>query len=142
MSCSSCEPQCSFFFSCGAMSSCVDWLHARVGQMPPSEQAKLWALRQVLEKQGEATDCYEWMSTQVHVVGEGSRRTLPCIKYEKQKQTSKKSAHKSFREWSSELNPETNMSENTCQQNASSAFHLQVPGIAGRRNRFPNRVSF
>ena len=40
--------------------------------MPPKEQAKLWALREVLRKQGEDCNQFQWMSTQVQVKGGGS----------------------------------------------------------------------
>ena len=39
--------------------------------MAPIEQAKLWALRTILRKQGEDDDKYAWMATQVRVVGGG-----------------------------------------------------------------------
>ena len=48
------------------------WTRAPQGRMPPIEQAKLWALREVLRKQDEATDQYSWMATQVRVQGGGS----------------------------------------------------------------------
>ena len=47
------------------------WTNAPSGRMAAVEQAKLWALRQVLKKQGEATDQYAWMGTQVRVQGGG-----------------------------------------------------------------------
>ena len=40
--------------------------------MAPVEQAKLWALRQVLRKLGEDGEDYQWMSEQVKVVGGGN----------------------------------------------------------------------
>ena len=47
------------------------WLRGKQGSLAPCEQAKLWALREVLRKQDEATDQYQWMSEQVRVVGNG-----------------------------------------------------------------------
>ena len=47
------------------------WLTGKRGSMAPIEQAKLWALRVVLRKQGEEEDQFAWMSTQVKVVGGG-----------------------------------------------------------------------
>ena len=47
------------------------WLAGKRGSMAPIEQAKLWALRVVLRKQGEEEDQFAWMSTQVKVVGGG-----------------------------------------------------------------------
>ena len=47
------------------------WTHAAKGRMPPIEQAKLWALREVLRKQGEGPDQYTWMASQVRVQGGG-----------------------------------------------------------------------
>ena len=44
------------------------WTEAPEGRLPASEQAKLWALRKVLRKQGESTTQCDWMSKQVHVV--------------------------------------------------------------------------
>ena len=52
----------------------AQWTHAPDGRLPPKEQAKLWALREVLRKQGEDCNQFQWMSTQVHVKGGGS----PC----------------------------------------------------------------
>ena len=52
----------------------AQWTHAPHGRLPPKEQAKLWALREVLRKQGEDCNQFQWMSTQVHVKGGGS----PC----------------------------------------------------------------
>ena len=45
------------------------WTEAPEGRLPASEQAKLWALREVLGKLGESTTQYDWMSKQVHVMG-------------------------------------------------------------------------
>ena len=47
------------------------WTHAAKGRMPPIEQAKLWAFREVLRKQGESPDQYTWMASQVRVQGGG-----------------------------------------------------------------------
>ena len=47
------------------------WTAAAPGRLAPQEQCKLWALRQVLRKQGEDDDQYEWMASQVIVVGGG-----------------------------------------------------------------------
>ena len=47
------------------------WTHAPQGRLAPKEQAKLWALREVLRKQGEDCQQFEWMATQVQVVGGG-----------------------------------------------------------------------
>ena len=47
------------------------WTTAPHGRLTPKEQCKLWALREVLRKQGEAEDQYEWMASQVTVVGGG-----------------------------------------------------------------------
>ena len=48
------------------------WTHAPQGHLPPKEQAKLWALREVLTKQGEDAEQYHWMASRVHVVGGGA----------------------------------------------------------------------
>ena len=48
------------------------WTEAPEGQLPAIEQAKLWALREVLCKQGESTTQYAWMSKQVRVMGKDS----------------------------------------------------------------------
>ena len=45
------------------------WTHEAVGRLAPVEQAKLWALREVLRKQGEEDTQYQWMSTKVKLVG-------------------------------------------------------------------------
>jgi len=50
------------------------WRTGKRGSMAPIEQAKLWALRTILRKQGEDDDKYAWMVTQVRVVGGGH----PC----------------------------------------------------------------
>ena len=47
------------------------WTHATVGRRAPVEQAKLWALREVLRKQGEEDTQYQWMPTKVKLVGGG-----------------------------------------------------------------------
>ena len=47
------------------------WTRAAPDRMPPKEQCKLWALRQVLRKLSEDDDQYEWMASQVTVVGGG-----------------------------------------------------------------------
>ena len=47
------------------------WRDAKRGSMAPIEQAKLWALRAILQKQGEDDEQYAWMATQVRVVGGG-----------------------------------------------------------------------
>ena len=54
-----------------AMALRTVWTHAAKGRMPPIEQAKLWALREVLRKQGEGPDQYTWMASQVRVQGGG-----------------------------------------------------------------------
>ena len=38
------------------------WTNASRGRMPPLEQAKLWAVREVLIRMGEAADQYKRMS--------------------------------------------------------------------------------
>ena len=48
------------------------WNHGPQGRLPPKEQAKLWALREVLRKQGEDCQQYRWMATQVQVMGGGA----------------------------------------------------------------------
>ena len=48
------------------------WTEALRGRLPPKEQAKLWALREVLRKQGDDGQQYLWMASQVRVVGGGS----------------------------------------------------------------------
>ena len=50
------------------------WTHEAVGRLAPVEQAKLWALREVLRKQGEEDTQYQWMSTKVKLVGGVPRR--------------------------------------------------------------------
>ena len=55
-----------------AMALQAKWTQAPQGRLPPKEQAKLWALREVLRKQGEDTNQFQWMSTQVQVKGGGS----------------------------------------------------------------------
>ena len=50
------------------------WTEAAEGRLPASEQAKLWALREVLGKLGESTTQYDWMSKQVHVMGKGGAK--------------------------------------------------------------------
>ena len=47
------------------------WTKAAKGRLTPQEQCKLWALRQVMRKQGEDDNQYEWMALQVTVVGGG-----------------------------------------------------------------------
>ena len=47
------------------------WTEAANGRLSPREQCKLWALRQVLRKQGEHDEQYEWMASQVTVAGGG-----------------------------------------------------------------------
>ena len=47
------------------------WLHGKRGSMAPIEQAKLWALRVVLRKQGEDEEQFAWMASQVQLVGGG-----------------------------------------------------------------------
>ena len=47
------------------------WRTGKRGSMAPIEQAKLWALRTIVRKQGEDDDKYAWMVTQVRVVGGG-----------------------------------------------------------------------
>ena len=49
------------------------WTTAAEGRMSPKEQCKLWALRQVLRKQGEDDTQYEWMASQV-MLARGSQR--------------------------------------------------------------------
>ena len=50
------------------------WTEAAEGRLPANEQAKLWALREVLGKLGESTTQYDWMSKQVHVIGKGGAK--------------------------------------------------------------------
>ena len=50
------------------------WTEAAEGRLPASEQAKLWALREVLGELGESTTQYDWMSKQVHVMGKGGAK--------------------------------------------------------------------
>ena len=47
------------------------WTEAAHGRMPAIEQAKLWALREVLRKRGEDTRQHTWMASQVRVEGGG-----------------------------------------------------------------------
>ena len=47
------------------------WFSGKRGSMASVEQAKLWALREVLSKQGESTTQWQWMSEQVSLVGGG-----------------------------------------------------------------------
>ena len=47
------------------------WHEAPQGRLTPKEQAKLWALREVLRKQGEDCTQYLWMAGQVEVAGGG-----------------------------------------------------------------------
>jgi hypothetical protein len=55
-----------------AMSLQGAWGSAPAGKLAPSEQAKLWGLREALRNLGEDDDQYEWMSKRVHVVGNGT----------------------------------------------------------------------
>ena len=54
------------------MSVCAQWRTGRQGTLAPVEQAKLWALREVLRMLGEDDDQYQWMSGLVQVVGGGT----------------------------------------------------------------------
>ena len=54
------------------MSVCAQWRTGRQGTLAPVEQAKLWALREVLHMLGEDDDQYQWMSGLVQVVGGGN----------------------------------------------------------------------
>ncbi len=47
------------------------WTHAAPNRMAPKEQCKLWALRQVIRKNEENDKQYDWMASQVTVVGGG-----------------------------------------------------------------------
>ena len=47
------------------------WTTAAPGRLSPAEQCKLWALRQVLRMQGEDDEQYDWMASQVTVMGGG-----------------------------------------------------------------------
>ena len=47
------------------------WSHAAQGRMPPKEQAKLWAVREVLKQMGEKADQYQRMSQFVVTAGGG-----------------------------------------------------------------------
>ena len=47
------------------------WLHCPDGQLAPSEQAKLWGLREALRLLGEMDDQFAWMANQVHKSGNG-----------------------------------------------------------------------
>ena len=47
------------------------WFSGKRGSMAGVEQAKLWALREVLSKQGESTTQWQWMAEHVTVVGGG-----------------------------------------------------------------------
>ena len=47
------------------------WFSGKKGSMAGVEQAKLWALREVLSSQGQSTTQWQWMSEQVSVVGGG-----------------------------------------------------------------------
>lgn len=47
------------------------WTQAKSGSMCPLEQAKLWALREVLRKQGDNDTDYAWMSERVVAEGGG-----------------------------------------------------------------------
>ena len=55
----------------GTMALHAKWNDAPQGRLPPKEQAKLWALREVLRKQGEDCQQYLWMAGQVQVKGGG-----------------------------------------------------------------------
>jgi len=41
------------------------WFSGKHGSLAGIQQAKLWALREVLSKQGESTTQWQWMSEQV-----------------------------------------------------------------------------
>ena len=47
------------------------WTTAAPGRLSPAEQCKLWALRQVLRMQEEDDEQYDWMASQVTVMGGG-----------------------------------------------------------------------
>ena len=53
------------------MASLNAWLVASTGRLPPVEQAKLWALREVLRRRGEDVLQYAWMAGQVKLAGGG-----------------------------------------------------------------------
>ena len=60
------------------------WRSAAEGTMPPIEQAKLWALREVLRKHGDDDNCWEWMAGRVKVVGQQTEEILQtCAKWKK-----------------------------------------------------------
>ena len=48
------------------------WTRAAEGRMSPSEQCKLWALREVLREQQQSDTQWEWMASRVQVVGGGN----------------------------------------------------------------------
>ena len=70
-------PQVSFLVS--IMASLNAWLVASTGRLPPVEQAKLWALREVLRKRGDDVLQYAWMAGQVKLVG-GGHPTRQAVK--------------------------------------------------------------
>ena len=49
------------------------WINGPKGRLAPIEQAKLWALRKVLQKEGGACDQYQWMAMQVTLLGGGGQ---------------------------------------------------------------------
>ena len=53
------------------MNSYHAWISGPKGRLAPAEQAKLWALRKVLQKEGGASDQYQWMASQVSLLGGG-----------------------------------------------------------------------
>ena len=48
-----------------------EWLRGLKGRLAPVEQAKLWALRPVMKKQGDDGTNYQWMALQVTLCGGG-----------------------------------------------------------------------
>ena len=61
------------------MASLNAWLVASTGRLPPVEQAKLWALREVLRKRGDDVLQYVWMAGQVKLAG-GGHPTRQAVK--------------------------------------------------------------
>ena len=60
-----------FLFLVSIMASLNARLVASTGRLPPVEQAKPWALREVLRKRGDDVLQYAWMAGQVKLVGGG-----------------------------------------------------------------------
>ena len=59
------------------------WTRAAEGRMSPSEQCKLWALREVLREQQQSDTQWEWMASRVQVVGGGNPASNGWIKLAK-----------------------------------------------------------